>query len=230
MKKWLRLLPVLLVLGIAAFIAGTRAIGTKPIHPLTGRVIPGMATDAAWLDRTERQREEAPDRALELAGITPGMSVADIGAGTGYMTMRIARLVGPTGRVYANELQPAMLRLIAANVSREQLRNVEVVQGTEDDARLPAAAVDLAVLVDVYHELRQPQRMLQSIRRALKPEGRLVLIEYRKEDSHIPIAGTHRMSVAELRTEIEAEGFSFDRLDEPLPRQHVIAFRVAPAH
>jgi ubiquinone/menaquinone biosynthesis C-methylase UbiE len=194
-------------------------------HPLTGRVIPGVATDTAWLDRAEREREETPDRALELIGITPGMTIADIGAGTGYMTVRVARLVGPNGRVYANDLQPAMLREIEAKTRQQQLGNVEIVQGTEDDARLPLNGVDLALMVDVYHEFRQPQAMLQSIRRSLRPNGRLILIEYRKEDPRIPIADTHRLSVAEARAELEAEGFVFERVIEGLPRQHIIVFR-----
>jgi SAM-dependent methyltransferase len=102
--------------------------------------------------------------------------------------------------------------------------NVEVVQGSEDDAKLPGSAIDLALLVDVYHEFWRPQEMLRSIRRSLKPHGQLVLVEYRKEDPSIPIAYTHRMSVAEARTEVEAEGFTFDRLVEGLPRQHIIEF------
>jgi len=102
---------------------------------------------------------------------------------------------------------------------------VEVVQGGEDDAHLPENAIDLALLVDVYHEFRRPREMLRSIRRSLKPGGLLVLVEYRKEDASIPIALTHRMSVAEARTEVEAEGFTFDRLVPGLPRQHIIRFR-----
>jgi precorrin-6B methylase 2 len=194
----------------------------------TGRRVPFMCPQgrvlATWMNRPERQREEAPDRALQLIGVTPGMTVADIGAGTGYMTMRIAGLVGPTGKVYANEIQPAMLRVIEAKARQQQLANVEVVQGGEDETHLPASVVDLALLVDVYHELRRPQAMLQSIRGSLKPNGRLVLIEYRKEDPSLPIADTHRMSVVEIRTEIQAEGFSFDRRIEELPRQHIMVF------
>jgi len=103
--------------------------------------------------------------------------------------------------------------------------NVQIVQGTETDTRLPDNAIDLALLVDVYHELWHPQNMLQSIRRSLKPNGELVLVEYRKEDPSIPIADAHRMSVADIRTEVEAEGFTFDRLVPGLPRQHIIVFR-----
>jgi len=223
-----RLVPLFVILSLASFLAGARLLRTRPtppIHPLTGRQIAGIATDANWLDRTVREQQEEPDRALELIGITPGMVVADVGAGTGYMTMRLARRVGPTGKVYANDLQSAMLQIIRDKARQQQLSNVEIVQGAQDDARLPDNAIDLALLVDVYHEFWRPQEMLRSIRRSLKPGGQLVLVEYRKEDPSIPVAYTHRMSVAEARTEVEAEGFRFDRLVTGLPRQHMIEFR-----
>ena len=107
----------------------------------------------------------------------------------------------------------------------EHLSNVEIVQGTATDARLPDNAIDLALLVDVYHELSRPQEMLRSIRRSLKRDGELVLVEYRKEDPRIPIADTHRMTVSDVQTEVQAEGFTFDRLVPGLPRQHIIVFR-----
>jgi SAM-dependent methyltransferase len=225
--RWRRV-PLFVILGLASFFAGTRLLTTRPsppIHPLTGRQIPGIATDAGWLDRPGRDQQEEPDRALDLIGVRPGMVVADVGAGTGYMTMPLARRVGPTGKVYANELQPAMLTIIRDKARHQQLSNVEMVQGGQEDARLPDNAIDLALLVDVYHEFRRPREMLRSIRRSLKPGGLLVLVEYRKEDPGIPIAYTHRMSVAEARTEVEAEGFTFDRLVPGLPRQHIIEFR-----
>jgi predicted methyltransferase len=226
-RAW-RLVPLFVILGLASFFTGTRLLTTRPtppIHPLTGRQIAGVATDANWLDRTAREQEEEPDRALELIGIAPGMIVADVGAGTGYMTMRLARRVGPTGKVYANDLQPPMLQIIQAKARDQQFSNVVSVQGAEDDAHLPEDAIDLALLVDVYHEFWRPQEMLRSIRRSLKPNGQLVLVEYRKEDPSIPIADTHRMSVADARTEVGAEGFTFDRLVPGLPRQHIIEFR-----
>jgi SAM-dependent methyltransferase len=221
-------LTLLCLLGLASFYAGMHVLvagRAAPRHPLTGRQIAGIATDANWMDRPEREMEEEPDRALQLIAVTPGMVVADVGAGSGYMTVRLARRVGPTGKVYANDLQPAMLEIIRDKAREQGLSNVEIVRGTEDDVRLPEGAIDLVLLVDVYHELSHPQAMLQSIRRALKPNGRLVLVEYRKEDPSIPIADTHRMTVAEARTEVEAEGFVFDRLLTALPRQHVIVFR-----
>jgi SAM-dependent methyltransferase len=226
----LRYLPLFVFFSLAAFVAGIYLVAARsapPIHPLTGRQIAGIATDAAWMDRAARESEEDPERALDLIGVASGMVVADVGAGSGYMTVRLARRVGPSGTVLANDVQPALLTMIRDKARALQITNIRTVQGTESDARLPEGTVDLALLVDVYHEFRNPQAMLQSIRRALKPGGRLVLVEYRKEDPRIPIAPTHRMSVAEARTEVEAEGFAFDRLAPGLPRQHIIEFRRA---
>ena len=224
----LRFVVVACLVGLASFYAGTHLLTTRPApprHPLTGRQIAGIATDTNWLDRGTREREEAPERALQLIGIQPGMVVADVGAGTGYMTIRLARLVGPTGKVYASDLQPGMLQITQNKARAEQLSNIVIVQGTDTDARLPDNAIDLALLVDVYHEMWHPQEMLRSLQRSLKPNGELVLVEYRKEDPSLPIAETHRMSVAEARTEVEAEGFTFDRIVPGLPRQHIIIFR-----
>ena len=198
-------------------------------HPLTGRQIaPVMSADGAgWLDRPEREAEEAPDQALDALGIRAGMVVADVGAGTGYMSLRMARRVGPTGKVYANDLQPEMLLKLHAKSQREKLSNVETVQGTESDPKLPPNTMDLVLLVDVYHEFSQPQAMLDKIRESLKPDGRLVLLEYRKEDPKVPIRPEHKMSVAEVKTEVEAEGYKLDQVIEKLPRQHIIIFRRA---
>jgi len=213
-------LLVLLLLSIFPALA-------QSTHPLTGRQIaPVMsASGAGWLDRPERESEEAPDKALDAIGILPGMTVADVGAGTGYMSLRMAHRVGPSGKVYANDLQPAMLEKLRANSQREKLTNVETVLGTESDPKLPAGQMDLVLLVDVYHEFSQPQAMLDRMRESLKPDGRLVLLEYRKEDPKVPIRPEHKMSVAEVKTEVEAEGYRLDQVIEKLPRQHIIIFR-----
>jgi ubiquinone/menaquinone biosynthesis C-methylase UbiE len=190
---------------------------------------------ADWLDRPERGSEENPDLALDALGIRPGMVVADIGAGTGYMSLRIAKRVGPTGKVYANDLQPDMLRRLRENAARAKIANIETVLGEEADPKLPLGQMDLVLLVDVYHEFSEPQKMLRKIRETLKPDGRLVLLEYRKEDPSIPIRPEHKMSVAEVRTELEAEGFHLGPVIETLPRQHILiltkaAARKAAAH
>jgi len=198
-------------------------------HPLTGRPIANVmgASGAGWLDRPEREAEEHPDQALDAIGIKPGMVVADVGAGTGYMSLRMARRVGPTGKVYANDLQPEMLSKLRANAERDKLSNVETVQGVENDPKLPKNTMDLVLLVDVYHEFSEPQAMLDRIRESLKPDGRLVLLEYRKEDPKVPIRPEHKMSVAGVKTEVEAERYTLDQVIETLPRQHIIIFRKA---
>jgi len=225
--KRARFLVLAALLGAASLYVGLRVGSERQplVHPLTGRPIAGIATDASWMDRAGREQEEAPTLMLSLVGIRPGMVVADVGAGSGYMTVRIAALVGPTGKVYANDIQPALLRRVDEKARAAGASNVETVLGSDTDARLPETAIDLALLVDVYHEFHHPQEMLRSIRRALKPGGQLVLVEYRKEDATLPIAPRHRMSIADARTEIEAEGFMFERTIEDLPRQHVIVFR-----
>jgi ubiquinone/menaquinone biosynthesis C-methylase UbiE len=228
-RRPVRFVVVLALFGLAAFWSALHLAAPRPVlptHPLTGRQIAGMATDASWLDRAAREQEEAPGRALDLIGIVPGMVVADVGAGSGYMTVRRAQRVGPTGKVYANDLQPAMLRAIQGKARAEPLANVEIVEGAETDARLPAGVVDLALLMDVYHEFSHPEEMLRSIRSSLKPGGRLVLVEYRAEDPTIPISPTHRMSVADARREVEAAGFTLVQVIEDLPRQHIIVFEI----
>src|SRR5579863_6679716 len=150
-------------------------------HPVTGRQIAGVMgmQGADWLNRPEREKEENPEGALDALNVRTGMVVADVGAGTGYMSLRLAKRVGPTGKVYANDLQPEMLRRLREIAAKAGLRNIETVQGEEADPKLPAGRMDLILLVDVYHEFSQPQKMIDKLREALAPGGRLVLLEYR---------------------------------------------------
>ena len=203
------------------------ALPAQQVHPATGRQIaPVMGPGGAgWLVRSERESEEAPDAALDAIGIPRGATVADVGAGVGYFTWRIAGRVGPSGKVYANDIQPRMLDQLKKNVAAHQLSNVETVLGTEDDPKLPRDRMDLVLLVDVYHEFSQPQKMLQGIRDSLKPDGRLVLLEYRKEDPAVPIRIEHKMTIEEVKAEIVPEGFRFEKSLETLPRQHILIFR-----
>lgn len=219
-----KLLPYAAVIGVIAVAAASAQ--APGVHPVSGRrFAPVMGYQGAdWLDRNERVEEEEPDIALRAIGLTAGSIVADVGAGSGYMTVKMAKLVGPTGKVYANDIQPEMLTLLARRLTREKIDNVETILGTVDDPRLPAAALDLILMVDVYHEFQAPQRMLQKMRESLKPGGRLVLLEYRKEDPAIPIRFEHKMSVAEAKLELEAEGFKLSRVEEMLPRQHILVF------
>ena len=179
---------------------------------------------ADWLDRSERTQEEEPDVALDAIKLVVGSTVADVGAGSGYMTVRMAKRVGPTGKVYANDIQPQMLSMLRQRLDREKIANVELVLGGYDDPKLPANAIDLILMVDVYHEFSEPQKMLRRMRDSLRTGARLVLFEYRKEDPSIPIRPDHKMSVAEAKMEVEAEGFTLSSVDERLPRQHILVF------
>ena len=200
-------------------------------HPVSGRPIAGVMghAGAAWLERPERESEEAPRKALAALEIRAGQTVADIGAGSGYYTMLLSAAAGPSGRVYATDIQPEMLALIRRKIEKTPMPNVELVLGTATESRLPDASVDLALMVDVYHELAQPQMFLQSLNRAIKPDGRLVLIEFRKESTWVPIREEHKMSVREARMELEAEGYRFERAIDVLPWQHILVFRLAGA-
>jgi ubiquinone/menaquinone biosynthesis C-methylase UbiE len=196
-------------------------------HPITGRRIASVMGigGAEWLERSEREIEELPETALDKIGINPGMVVADVGAGVGYFTVRLGRRVGPEGKVLAVDVQPEMLSILKDRAAKAKLTNIQPILGSESDPHLPTAACDLILMVDVYHELSQPQKMLQKMRQALKNDGRLVLLEYRKEDPHIPIRSEHKMSVQEAKTELEAEGFKLEKTLNDLPRQHILIFR-----
>jgi tRNA A58 N-methylase Trm61 len=202
-------------------------LSAQDAHPITGRKYAGVmgAGGAGWLVRPERESEEQPDAALNAMGNSKGSTVADVGAGAGYMTWRMAELVGPEGKVYANDIQPQMLDLLRKNIEARHLTNVEPVLGAIDDPKLPRGAIDLILLVDVYHEFSQPQSMLRHMRESLKPAGRLVLVEYRAEDPQVPIRPEHKMTVAQVKAELEPEGFRLDRAIETLPRQHILVFR-----
>lgn len=215
-------------LSILLCFLATILAGVEPgRHPVTGRQIAGVmgAGGAPWLERAEREDEERPRLAVRLLGLRGGETVADVGAGSGYYTELLSRAVGPKGRVYATDIQPEMLQLVERRAREKKLGNVTAVLSAEDDPRLPAGAVDLALMVDVYHELARPQEMLRRLKSALKAGGRLVLIEFRKEDAAVPIRAEHKMSVEEARAELEAEGFRLERVLNDLPWQHILVFR-----
>ena len=221
-RRLLRSVGLLLVLAGAASVLA-QAPGT---HPISGRRFAGVMgwQGADWLDREERDIEEAPDLALDALDLKRGQTVADIGAGSGYMSVKMAKRVGESGRVFAEDIQPEMITFLKQRLSRERVSNVTPVLGLVDDCKLPPAAIDLMLLVDVYHEFSEPQKMLRTMRESLKPGGRLVLLEYRKEDPTIPIRVEHKMTVGEAKMEVEAEGFTLSKVDERLPRQHILIF------
>jgi len=196
------------------------------VHPVTGRqYAQTMSVEGApWLERREREREEDPELGLRLLKVVKGSTVGDVGAGSGFMSLRLARLVGPQGRVYAVDVQPGMLQLLQQNAAKAKVANVVPVLGGIDDPKLPAGELDLIIMVDVYHEFSQPQRMLQRMHEALKPGGRLALFEYRAEDPDVPILPLHKMTKKQVKTEVELEGFKQTRVFDDLPWQHLIVF------
>lgn len=181
---------------------------------------------ASWLERPEREVEERTDLLLAALDLKPGAVVADIGAGSGYFSWRMARQVGPSGSVYGVEIQQQMLDLLMANMRRRQVGDiVRPVLGTTQDPKLPPASVDLILLVDVYHELDYPYEMTQAMIAALKPGGRLVLVEYRGEDPAVPIKPLHKMTAAQVKKELAVHPVTFEKNVDTLPRQHILIFK-----
>ena len=222
-QSYLRsILYLLLVAGVL-----DESLWAQGKHPKSGRRIADVmgAAGADWLERSERESEENPTRAIELLKFQKGMTVADVGAGSGYYALRIAEIVGPSGKVYANDIQPEMLSILKRRLRQTKLLNVEPILGTEQDPKLPANSCDAIILVDVYHEFSKPQEMLQKLKEALKDDGRLILLEYRKEDPYVPIRPEHKMSVKEAKLEVEGEGFTLQKVMEDLPWQHILIFK-----
>ena len=182
------------------------------------------AAGADWLTRSERIREEEPDRMLASLDIKKGSVVADVGAGVGYHVWRLAQIVGPAGKVIGEDIQEDMLRMLRRNIDQRKLTNVDIILGTPTNPNLPENAVDLVLMVDVYHEFSDPVAMMTNIRKALKPDGRVVLVEFRKEDPSVPIQPLHKMTVQEVRSELESMGFKFQKVLDFLPWQHIIIF------
>ncbi|MDE2927858.1 MAG: class I SAM-dependent methyltransferase [Acidobacteriota bacterium] len=180
---------------------------------------------APWLDRPERESEENPEALLNALGDLRGMTVADIGAGSGYFSFRLAGRVGAGGRVLAVDIQDEMLQIIRRRAAQRKIENVEPIRGTIQDPGLSPESVDLALLVDVYHEFSHPWEMVQGIHRALKPGGRLVLVEYRAEDPTVPILRLHKMSQDQVRREISVHPLVWVETLDLLPRQHIVIFK-----
>ncbi len=192
-----------------------------------GREIAGVMgwQGAAWLERSEREQEERTDRLVAELRVAPGAQVADIGAGTGYVSRRLAAAVGASGKIFAIDVQPEMIRLLTQLAARDRLPRIVPVLSAVDDVRLAPASVDLALMVDVYHELEFPREVLGSIVRALRPGGRVVFVEYRAEDARVPIKTLHKMTLAQIRREALVLPLELERVDETLPWQHIVVFR-----
>ncbi|MEO6363260.1 MAG: class I SAM-dependent methyltransferase [Caldimonas sp.] len=230
----------MLLAAAVAMLAGRRAVAEAPTRYDVGPASPdGIGKryfgreisqvmgwqGAAWLEREERDREERTDLLVAALKLRPGDVVADIGAGTGYISRRLATAVGPRGRVDAVDVQPEMVRLLSDLASKAGLAQIRPSLGTATDVRLAAASVDLALMVDVYHELEFPFEVLTSVVRAVKPGGRVVFVEYRAEDAAVPIKPLHKMSVAQVRREAALHPLVFNQVIDILPWQHIVEFR-----
>ena len=185
-----------------------------------------MGHEAAdWLDRPEREAEEAPSLLLKSLKFKPGMVLADIGAGSGTLTFPMAKQVAPGGKVFAVDIQQEMLDIISKRMKERGVRNIAPILGTITDPKLPPSSVDLMLLVDVYHEFDHPYEMTQAMVKSLKPGGRLVFVEYRKEDPSVPIKEVHKMSEKQVRLEMAVHSLKWVETIHVLPRQHIIVFR-----
>ncbi len=180
---------------------------------------------APWLERAEREKEEQTSVLIQELGLKAGMVVADVGAGSGYLSRRMAPLVAPAGRVVAVDIQPEMLALLAKTAADPRYANIEPLAGGVDDTHLAAGTIDLAIMVDVYHELEYPWEVLDSIVRSLKPGGRVVFVEYRGEDPAVPIKTLHKMTEKQVRLEAGKHALVWERTSRRLPWQHLVVFR-----
>ena len=194
-----------------------------------GREIAGVMgwQGAAWLEREEREQEERGDLLLRELGLRQGMAVADVGAGTGYYARRMSPLVGSTGTVYAVDVQPEMIQMLTDLAKKAGLANIKPVLGALDNVKLADSSIDLAIMVDVYHELEFPFEVMQSLVRAIKPGGRVVFVEYRAEDARVPIKALHKMTESQVRKEAAPHALVYERTASTLPWQHVVIFRKA---
>ena len=179
---------------------------------------------AGWLERPERVKEERTDKLLKMLSIQPGMVIADIGAGSGYFTFPMAKMVGARGKVLAVDIQKEMLDIIRRRMKVRKLTNIEPIRGTISDPKLPEGKVDLILMVDVYHEFSHPEPMLRAMRHSLAPDGVVALVEYRAEDPEVPIKPLHKMSKKQILKEYTANGFKLVKEFDSLPWQHLMFF------
>jgi ubiquinone/menaquinone biosynthesis C-methylase UbiE len=181
-------------------------------------------TGADWLTRHEREQEEAGAVMRKELRLKPGMNVCDMGCGNGYHTIPMARAVAPGGKIFGVDIQPEMLDLLRVRAMQAKAENIVYVPGAQTDAKLPDASCDLILMVDVYHELSDPEPMLQSMKKALKPGGQIVLVEFRSEDDSVPIKPEHKMSKEQILKEMTANGYHLTRSFDKLPWQHMMFF------
>jgi precorrin-6B methylase 2 len=180
---------------------------------------------AGWLDRPEREKEEQTTKMIASLGVKPGQVVADVGAGSGIITFRLCEQVGPKGKVWAVDIQKEMIELLRQRTKAKKITNIEIIQGTETDPKLPPGSIDLILMVDVYHEFAYPYEMTEAMVKALKPGGRLVFVEFRLEDPKVPIKLVHKMSEKQVKKEMEPHPLKWVETIGVLPWQHIIIFK-----
>ena len=232
---WLRaflLIPLLVLASAAADATDSRYTSVRASPDGIGKVYMGREiakvmsySGAYWLERPERKEEEKPERVLAELELKPGMIVADVGAGSGYYSSRMAERVGPNGTVYALDIQPEMIDILRLQMSQRRVTNVKPILCTETDPRLPGGTLDLALMVDVYHEFEYPYEMLAAVVKALKPGGRVVFVEFRGDDPTVPIKALHTMTEAQVRKEAAVQPLEWVKTVGDLPWQRVIVFR-----
>lgn len=221
---------LLLLLAPAIFLssAARSARGDSPSVPgrYMGREIATTMhySGAAWLTRESRQREEDCKRMLQELHVKPGDVVCDMGCGNGFYTLKLARLTGTSGKVYAVDIQQEMLDMLGQRSKKAKLANIVPLLGTETDPRLPENSIDLLLMVDVYHEFSRPEAMLKAIRKSLKPSGRIALVEFRAEDPNVPIKPEHKMSKKQILKEFTANRLKLAGQYDKLPWQHLMFF------
>ena len=179
---------------------------------------------ASWLERPKREKEERTDLLVKGLNLNPSDTVADIGAGSGYFSFRMAKLV-PKGQVFAVDISPQMIGIVRSKMAQEEVNNVVPVQSTIKQTKLPPNSVDAALIVDAYHEFSHPLEMATSILTSLKPGGKLILIEYRMEDPSVPIKLLHKMTEKQAKAEMKNAGFKWEKTLTMLPQQHFMIFR-----
>lgn len=241
--RWLMAFCLVLMLGLIGGCGSALAEDAIYQHPLLpnpegiGKVYMGRPIAKVmgyeglyWLERPQRQQEERPDQVIEALDLQPTDVVADIGAGSGFFSFRLSERV-PQGRVLAVDVQPQMIEFLQARQQELGITHVEPILSEVDDPHLPPESVDLALMVDAYHEFAYPREIMEGILNGLRPGGRVVLVEYKKENPLIPIKGLHKMTQAQVRREMEAVGLRWLESKPVLPQQHVLVFEkpVQPA-
>lgn len=241
MRRSCRIASLLIALMMCVLTLRAEPPAAKPSRYKTGTPTPGTGGSgkfymgreisfvmghqgAGWLERPEREKEEQPKKLLKVLEVKPGMVVADIGAGSGYHSFRFAEKVGPKGKVLAVDIQKEMLAIIRKRMKKQHVENIEPVLGTETDPKLPAGGVDLILMVDVYHEFTFPYEMTVALIKALKPGGRLVFVEFRREDDKVPILLAHKMTEKQVLAEMAPHPVKHVKTIKSLPWQHVILF------